>query len=95
MGSESRVIDGFGPNLVIESNGNVGVGGQLAYQLYSVTDKGIAYQQALHGSGLATINAEQTLEIQTGLKNKSGRISYFAMAHHGDCLLYTSPSPRD
>ena len=90
MGSESRVIDGFGPNLVIESNGNVGVGGQLAYQLYSVTDKGIVYQQALHGSGLATINAEQTLEIQTGLKNKSGRISYFAMAHHGDMCMTAS-----
>ena len=44
---------------------------QLAYQFYSVTDKDVVYQQALHGSGLATINAEQTLEIQTGLKNKS------------------------
>ena len=41
MGSESRVLDSFGPNLVIESNGNVGVGGQIAYQLYSVTDKGV------------------------------------------------------
>ena len=39
MGSESRVLDSFGPNLVIESNGNVGVGGQLAYQLYSLNDK--------------------------------------------------------
>ena len=90
MGSESRVLDSFGPNLVIESNGNVGVGGQIAYQLYSVTDKGVVYQQALHGSGLATINAEQTLEIQTGLKNKSGRISYFAMAHHGDMCMTAS-----
>ena len=90
MSSENRVLDSFGPNLVIESNGNVGVGGQLAYQLYSVTDKGVVYQQALHGSGLATINAEQTLEIQTGLKNKSGRISYFAMAHHGDMCMTAS-----
>ena len=90
MSSESRVLDSFGPNLVIESNGNVGVGGQLAYQLYSVTDKGVAYRQALHGSGLATIDAEQTLEIQTGLKNKSGRISYMAMAHHGDMCMTAS-----
>ena len=65
---ESRVLDIFGPNLIIESNGPVGVGGALAYQLFSITDKGIKYQQALHASGLATIEADQTLEIQTGRK---------------------------
>ena len=74
--SESRVLDVFGPNLVIETNGPVGVAGPVAYQLYSVTDKGMKYQQALHGSGLATIEADGTLEIQTGFKNKSGAISY-------------------
>ena len=59
--SESRVLDCFGPNLIIETNGSVGVAGQLKYQLYSVTDGGVKYQQALYGN----------------------------------CLLYTSPSPRD
>ena len=68
--SESRVLDVFGPNLVIESNGPVGLGGPIAYQLYSVTDKGIKYKQALHASGLSTIEADGTLEIQTGFKNK-------------------------
>ena len=48
MSSENRVLDSFGPNLVIESNGNVGVGGQLAYQLYSVTDKGVASVSYTH-----------------------------------------------
>ena len=85
--SESRVLDVFGPNLVIESNGPVGLGGPIAYQLYSVTDKGMKYQQALHASGLATIEADGTLEIQTGRKNKSGRVSYVAMAHHGDMCM--------
>ena len=33
---ESRVLDIFGPNLIIESNGPVGVGGALAYQLLSL-----------------------------------------------------------
>tara|TARA_R100001460_G_scaffold44569_1_gene81377 strand:- start:2034 stop:2699 length:666 start_codon:yes stop_codon:yes gene_type:complete len=85
--SESRVLDVFGPNLVIETNGPVGVAGPVAYQLYSVTDKGMKYQQALHGSGLATIEADGTLEIQTGFKNKDSQISYVAMAHHGDMCM--------
>jgi len=85
--SESRVLDVFGPNLLIETNGPVGVAGPVAYQLYSVTDKGMKYQQALHGSGLATIEADGTLEIQTGFKNKSGAISYMAMAHKGDMCM--------
>ena len=46
--SESRVLDVFGPNFLIETNGAVGVAGQLKYQLYSVTDGGIKYQQALY-----------------------------------------------
>ena len=85
--SESRVLDVFGPNLVIESNGPVGLGGPIAYQLYSVTYKGIKYQQALHASGLSTIEADGTLEIQTGFKNKKDSISYMAMAHKGDMCM--------
>ena len=84
---ESRVLDIFGPNLIIESNGPVGVGGALAYQLFSITDKGIKYQQALHASGLATIEADQTLEIQTGKLNKKDSVSYLAMAHNGDVCM--------
>ena len=85
--SESRVLDVFGPNLVIESNGPVGLGGPIAYQLYSVTDKGMKYQQALHASGLATIDADGTLEIQAGRKNKKDAISYMAMVHKGDMCM--------
>ena len=89
MSNESRVLDVFGPNLVIESNGPVGVAGPLAYQLYSVTDKGAKWQQALHGSGLSSMEASHTLEIQTGSKNKQGQISYMAMAHNGDMCMTT------
>ena len=85
--SESRVLDVFGPNLVIESNGPVGLGGGISYQLYSVTDKGMKYQQALHASGLSTIDADGTLEIQTGRKNNKDAISYMAMAHNGDMCM--------
>ena len=85
--SESRVLDVFGPNLVIETNGPVGLGGPIAYQLYAVNDKGAKWQQALHGSGLASMEADHTLEIQTGKKNKKQSISYMAMAHNGDMCM--------
>ena len=87
--SESRVIDCFGPNFLIETNGPVGIAGPLTYQIYAVTDKGAKWQQALHGSGLASMEADHTLEIQTGAKNKEGQISYMLMAHNGDLAMTT------
>ena len=90
MSNEARVLDSFGPNLVIETNGPVGVGGGFAYQLYSVTDKGAKWQQALHASGLASMESDHTLEIQTGRKNKKDHISYMAMAHNGDMCMTAS-----
>ena len=87
MANEARVLASFGPNLVIETNGPVGVGGALAYQLYATTDKGAKWQQALHGNGLSTMESTHGLEIQTGKKNKKGDISFIAMAHHGDVCL--------
>ena len=85
--SESRVLDVFGPNFLIETNGPVGVGGGVAYQIYSVNDKEYKWQQALHQSGLATMEADGSLEIQTGSKNKEGDVSYVAMAHNGDMAM--------
>ena len=87
--SESRVLDVFGPNFLIETNGPVGLGGALTYQMYAVTNKGLKWQQALHGSGLATMEADKTLEIQTGKKNKEGEISYMLMSHNGDLAMTT------
>ena len=87
--SESRVLDVFGPNFLIETNGPVGLGGALTYQMYAVTNKGFKWQQALHGSGLATMEADKTLEIQTGRKNKEGEISYMLMSHNGDLAMTT------
>ena len=86
-GNEARVLDVFGPNFLIETNGPVGVGGGVAYQIYSVTDKDYVWQQALHQSGLATMEADGSLEIQTGSKNKEGDVSYVAMAHNGDMAM--------
>ena len=63
------------------------MGGGFAYQLYAKNKKGATWQQALHESGLATMEASDRLEIQTGKKNKSGNVSFIAMAHHGDVCL--------
>ena len=52
MANESRVLDIFGPNFLIESNGeSVGIGG-FAYQIYATTKtpaggNTIKYQQVL------------------------------------------------
>ena len=86
-GNDARVLDVFGPNFLIETNGPVGVGGGVAYQIYSVNDKEYKWQQALHQSGLATMEADGSLEIQTGFKNKEGAVSYVAMAHNGDMAM--------
>ena len=86
-GNEARVLDVFGPNFLIETNGPVGVGGGIAYQIYSVNDKDYVWQQALHQSGLATMEADGSLQIQTGAKNKEGDVSYVAMAHNGDMAI--------
>ena len=86
-GNDARVLDVFGPNFLIETNGPVGVGGGVAYQIYSVNDKDYVWQQALHQSGLATMEADGSLEIQTGAKNKEGDVSYVAMAHNGDMAI--------
>ena len=86
-GNDARVLDVFGPNFLIETNGPVGVGGGVAYQIYSVTDKDYVWQQALHQSGLATMEADGSLQIQTGYKNKEGDVSYVAMAHNGDMAI--------
>ena len=85
--TESRVVDVFGPNFFIETNGAVGVAGQLRYQLYSVTGNGDVYQQALYENGLSAIRAEKTLEIQTGIKNKANEVSFTLMTHHGDVAV--------
>ena len=86
-GNEARVLDVFGPNFLIETNGPVGVGGGVAYQIYSVNNKDYVWQQALHQSGLATMEADGSLQIQTGYKNKEGDVSYVAMAHNGDMAI--------
>ena len=85
--TESRVLDVFGPNFFIETNGAVGVAGQLRYQLYSVTGNGDVYQQALYENGLSAIRAEKTLEVQTGIKNKANDVSFHLISHHGDVAV--------
>ena len=73
--SESRVLDVFGPNFLIETNGAVGVAGQLKYQLYSVTDDGVVYQQALYGETDQHQSEQKNFRGTDRYKNKGSDVS--------------------
>jgi hypothetical protein len=82
MSQESRSLDVFGPNLLLESGGAVGVSGAIAYQLCSVNENGFRYSQGLYGSGLARIHNEGTLQIEAGIKNSGQESSTLLLAAH-------------
>ncbi len=82
MSQESRSLDVFGPNLLLESGGAVGVSGPIAYQLCSVNDSGFRYSQGLYGSGLARIHNEGTLQIEAGIRNSGKESSTLLLAAH-------------
>jgi hypothetical protein len=82
MSQESRSLDVFGPNLLLESGGAVGVSGAIAYQLCSVNENGFRYSQGLYGSGLARIHNEGTLQIEAGIKNSGEESSTLLLAAH-------------
>ena len=64
-----------------------GFGRTYCISIYAVNDKGAKWQQLQHGSGLSSMEASHTLEIQTGKENKKRSISYMAMAHKGDMCM--------
>ena len=63
------------------------LGGQLRYQLYSVTGNGDVYQQALYENGLSTIQSRKNFRDQTGIKNKANDVSFHLISHHGDVAV--------
>jgi len=88
MTQEARCIDVFGPNLFFETGGSqVGVAGKTAYTLQAQNDSGVKYNQGLYESGLSRVYAEKTLQVECGVKNKSGDVSYELVAHKGDLAM--------
>ena len=55
-GVETRTIDLFGPQFLIETGGPVGVAGQSVYVMSAINESGIRYVQGLYQSGLSKIN---------------------------------------
>ena len=83
--NENRTVDLFGPQLLIESGGAVGVAGQCVWKLSSINESGIRYVQGLYQSGLSKIYAEGPLQVEGGKKAQSSEgVSIMNIAHNGD-----------
>ena len=67
---------------------------ELSYTLekYSVGDRALRTPEyyKLHPMGRVPVLEDGNVKIY-----ESGAIVQYLLARHGDCLLYTSPSPRD
>jgi len=84
-GVETRTIDLFGPQFLIETGGPVGVAGQSVYVMSAINESGIRYVQGLYQSGLSKINAEGPLQIEAGQKAQSSEgESMISICHHGN-----------
>ena len=88
---EARTVDLFGPQLLIESGGAVGVAGQCVWKLSSINESGIRYVQGLFQSGLSKIYAEGPLQVEGGKKAQSSEgVSIINIAHNGDYSVVAS-----
>ncbi len=76
---EKRQINSFGPNCFIEAGSNdQGAAGNTAMQICSKNDAGHQFNVSQHGSGLARVHNDGTLEITSGqlekaIQSKSGQ----------------------
>ena len=92
---QKRQYDSFGPHFRIETaNPELGVCGNVAYNLYGYADSGDTANLGLKGNGLFDIFADQCITIDGGAKVEGGGVCVNIIGSKG-CLLYTSPSPRD
>ena len=69
---EKRQINSFGPNCFVETGSNeMDAAGNTAMKLCSKNDSGHQFNISQHGSGLARIHNDGTLEITAGQKEKA------------------------
>ena len=94
---QKRQYDSFGPHFRIETaNPELGVCGNVAYNLYGYADSGDTSNLGLMGNGQFNIFADQCITIDGGASVEGGGLCVNIIGSRGDiCLLYTSPSPRD
>ena len=91
MGQESRVFDGYGPKLQIETGNPVmGTPGRSAFSIMSTTDSNVKFVQAHTESGLTKFYSEGTMQFESGSHPKmvsSNATAFAFIAHKGDCTV--------
>ena len=91
MGQETRVFDGYGPKLQIETGNPVmGTPGRSAFSLMSTTDSNVKFVQAHTESGLTKFYSEGTMQFEAGAHPKmvSNNATAFKFdAHKGDFAI--------
>ena len=91
MGQESRVFDGYGPKLQIETGNPVmGTPGRSAFSIMSTTDSNVKFVQAHTESGLTKFYSEGTMQFETGSHPKmvsSNATAFAFIAHRGDFAI--------
>ena len=91
MAQETRVFDGYGPKLQIETGNPVmGTPGRSAFSIMSTTDSNVKFIQAHTESGLTKFYSEGTMQFEAGSHPKmvsNNATAFSFIAHKGDCTV--------
>ena len=85
---QKRQYDSYGPHFRIETaNPELGVGGNVAYNLYGYADSGDTANLGLKGNGLFDIFADQCITIDGGAKVEGGGLCVNIIGSKGDVAI--------
>ena len=85
---QKRQYDSYGPHFRIETaNPEVGVCGNIAYNLYGYADSGDTANLGLKGNGLFDIFADQCITIDGGAKVEGGGVCVNIIGSKGDIAI--------
>ncbi len=85
---QKRQYDSYGPHFRIETaNPELGVCGNVAYNLYGYADSGDTANLGLKGNGLFDIFADQCITIDGGAKVEGGGVCVNIIGSKGDIAI--------
>ena len=85
---QKRQYDSYGPHFRIETaNPELGVSGNIAYNLYGYADSGDTANLGLKGNGLFDIFADQCITIDGGAKVEGGGVCVNIIGSKGDVAI--------
>ena len=85
---QKRQYDSYGPHFRIETaNPELGVCGNIAYNLYGYADSGDTANLGLKGNGLFDIFADQCITIDGGAKVEGGGVCVNIIGSKGDVAI--------